>query len=741
MLSAEPVDVLWRLYDNALPTAKARIVAFEPVSDRRFRLTAINEDPGYYQLATSDLTAPFPSVVFRVPSVVAVQFAAVRRRQGDTYAVHIEATLTVAGEWRGGVVRAGADASSLRTVAHLLAGDTVAKWEVPSDVTGQVVEIVPGTERSPNGPVWRGRWGFETSVVPPALTGVTVTELPNGTRKYDWTPPDIPDFAGVVIRHSADESDAWAGMTPLHDGLLTFAPYETKSPAPGTWTFAFRAASTAGALSEAVRISATLGETDVLPPSVYDDITQRADDAIANNPAFDALDQAVADAEAEAARAVAAALGAAGSATTATQAVSDAEDEAERAAAEALAAAGSATAADGSATAAAGSATTASQRATAAAGSATAAASRATAAAASATAARRSATAASSSATSASASASTAGEKAEAARVEATSASTSASDAGTYASDASEAETNADGSATAAAASARAAAASATAAGGSATAASSSASTASSKATEAGASASAASLFATAASTDAGRAATSVTQASASEDNAGDSATAAALSATAAAGSADDAEAAVAGISATVSTAVGADLTTRFASVVGLRAKAGGASADLELVALSDPSGEASALKIRADQVLVGDQFSIESDSGKLTLDSINANVVKTGTLTADRITADVQNYTRFFSGTRGPFTDRQTFAHGENPNQWDDLLMAVVVNNYWGGAAMFRISDIRTARTGLIGGQAAGADFSIQVTASQVVIDPIATGSVTVKSLAFTRG
>ena len=259
---AEPVDVIWRLYDSALPPAKARIVAFEPISDRRFRLTAINEDAAYHALATSDLSAPFPSVVVRIPSVIAVQFSAVRARAGDTYATEVQAALTVAGEWRGAVVRAGAAASRLATVAHLVGGDTVARWTVPSDVSGQVVEIVPGTERQPTGPVWRGRWDRET-LLPPNPTGFAVTEIQGNVRQLACVPPGIPDLAGVRIRFSDDAEDEWAAMSPLADGPIRAFPYWVFVPeAAGTYSFEARTEDTGGELSSGVRISVELDELD-----------------------------------------------------------------------------------------------------------------------------------------------------------------------------------------------------------------------------------------------------------------------------------------------------------------------------------------------------------------------------------------------------------------------------------------------------------------------------------------------
>ena len=257
-LGTEPVDVLWRFYDNALPVQKARIVAFEPISDRRFRLTAIDEVAAYYALATSDLTAPFPGISDRIPRVVAVQFSERRIRAGNGYATQLQAALTVDGDWRGGIVRAGVNFNELEIVDRLVGGDTVASWIVPA-YTGQAVEIIPGTEDQPTGPIWRGSWMLRT-VPPPPPTGFAVTEKAGNIREFVCTPPDIPDLAGVRIRFSNEDGAAWADMASLADGPITAFPYLAMKPGGGTWTFEARTQATGGDQSTGVRIQASLGD-------------------------------------------------------------------------------------------------------------------------------------------------------------------------------------------------------------------------------------------------------------------------------------------------------------------------------------------------------------------------------------------------------------------------------------------------------------------------------------------------
>ena len=257
-LGTEPVDVLWRHYDSALPPTKARIVAFEPVSDRRFRLTAIDEVAAYYALATSDLTAPFPGISDRIPRVVSVLFSDRRISTGNGYAIELQAALAVAGDWKGAVVRAGRNFSELETVDRLAGGDTIAKWIVP-ERTGQAVEIIPGTEDQPTGPVWRGSWMLRT-VLPPPPTDLDVTQKAGNIREFTCVPPDIPDLAGIRIRFSNEEAQDWGDMASLADGPIAAFPYLAMKPGGGTWWFEARTQATGGDLSTGVRIQRTLDD-------------------------------------------------------------------------------------------------------------------------------------------------------------------------------------------------------------------------------------------------------------------------------------------------------------------------------------------------------------------------------------------------------------------------------------------------------------------------------------------------
>ncbi|MDE0407475.1 MAG: host specificity factor TipJ family phage tail protein [Alphaproteobacteria bacterium] len=259
---ASPLDTLWRLYDAALPPVRARIIAVEPATDRRVRFTAIDEVQAYYDAATADLSAPLPVLTGRAPRILDITVAESLVRVGSGFAVEIEVALTVAGDWRGGIVRAAIDDEAPRVRARLVDGETTARWLAPPAGT-LTVTATPGTEAAPSGPPFTVAYEIRGFLTPPAVpTNFLIDVLGDGTRRLRWTPPLDADLAGVVIRYGAQGGVplTWEQLTPLHRGHLTAAPLETVEPPAGVWVFAARAIDTGGRLSEDdVRIVAELG--------------------------------------------------------------------------------------------------------------------------------------------------------------------------------------------------------------------------------------------------------------------------------------------------------------------------------------------------------------------------------------------------------------------------------------------------------------------------------------------------
>ena len=254
-----PADWVWRLYSATTPPLRVRITRVEPVSETEFRVEAIDEVAAYHAALTADLDVDLPVPRAALPRVVAIALGERLIRVGRGYAVEIAAALTVAGDWRGGVVRASQDGGPEITVAILGPGETEARWTVqPSGAIA--VTAIPGSEAAPAGRPLTAAYtvaGLARAPAPPA--GFYIDLLGDDQRRWRWADsPDI-DVVGYRIRYAPAADDAvWDEARPLHAGLITSSPYTSLAPPAGAWRIGLRAEDALGTLSDAVWIEAEL---------------------------------------------------------------------------------------------------------------------------------------------------------------------------------------------------------------------------------------------------------------------------------------------------------------------------------------------------------------------------------------------------------------------------------------------------------------------------------------------------
>src|SRR5690606_25047617 len=117
----------------------------------------------------------------------------------------------------------------------------------------------------------------------------TITELDGGLRAYAWSYDSSTiqpaDIAGCEIRyvtgHVADDTPDIGEMDPLGGGLFADT-FESALPVAGDWTFAYRARTTAGVVSDVAYLEVTLAENlgEVLAGSDAAEALARADKAL-----------------------------------------------------------------------------------------------------------------------------------------------------------------------------------------------------------------------------------------------------------------------------------------------------------------------------------------------------------------------------------------------------------------------------------------------------------------------------
>ena len=243
-----PADCHFRWYGTAGAPRKVKVVAIEPLSATRVRISAIDEIPEYYDSSNIAANEPLPTLYYRVPQVVsgAVSNAPVQIGRGSMQQITL--ALTVTGDWRGGVVYAGKD-----VVATMVDGASRTQWLAEHTTDSVTITVVPGSEAAPLGAAWSTEYTMINVVAPDPVADFAVTVLTDGTRRFSWTPSDFPGVVGYQIRYHVTNNN-WDNMLPLHDGVLTATNWESFEPDVGNYVFAIVAVTSDGVLSEAAYI-------------------------------------------------------------------------------------------------------------------------------------------------------------------------------------------------------------------------------------------------------------------------------------------------------------------------------------------------------------------------------------------------------------------------------------------------------------------------------------------------------
>ena len=212
-LAAAPVekgvvagDVLWRHYGAADPPRKLKIIEIEPRAMDRYRFTAIDEAAEYYAAAALPLTDPLPASRHKGPAVLGCALSEKQIKVADGWANEITAALTVAGDWRGGVIRArrtpaesGAVAEPWRVVAVLDESQTSASW-IDQPFGSLEIVVVPGSLVAPTGPAHPcGPYAIAGDEDPPDdPAGLAASGIAGGYMAV-WTLPTDPDYSITEI--------------------------------------------------------------------------------------------------------------------------------------------------------------------------------------------------------------------------------------------------------------------------------------------------------------------------------------------------------------------------------------------------------------------------------------------------------------------------------------------------------------------------------------------------------------
>ena len=222
-------DVLWRHYGEANAPRKLKVIEIEPRAMDRYRFTAIDEVAEYYEAAALPLTDPLPELKHQGPRVIWCALSEKQIKVANGWANEITATLTVAGDWRGGVLRArrtppasedeGAPApvaEPWRVVAVLDGSQTSASW-IDQPCGSLEVVVVPGSLVAPTGPAHAcGLYTLKGDQdAPEAPTDMDLVALPvPGGWMARWPLPEEPDYSITEISDAPPEITDGDRATP-----------------------------------------------------------------------------------------------------------------------------------------------------------------------------------------------------------------------------------------------------------------------------------------------------------------------------------------------------------------------------------------------------------------------------------------------------------------------------------------------------------------------------------------------
>ena len=253
-------DVLWRHYGAANPPRKLKIIEIEPRAMDRYRFTAIDEVAEYYAAAALALTDPLPASRHKGPAVLGCALSEKQIKVADGWANEITAVLTVAGDWRGGVLRArrtpaepGAVAEPWRVVAALDESQTNASW-IDQPFGSLELVVVPGSLAAPTGPAHAcGPYQLRGDAeAPEAPTGLVVLGVRGGWTAL-WTLPEESDYSLTELRDAPQTTTVGGSATArgtvkgslftrlgvaAAENLRVFARHLDASGNASAWTYA-----------------------------------------------------------------------------------------------------------------------------------------------------------------------------------------------------------------------------------------------------------------------------------------------------------------------------------------------------------------------------------------------------------------------------------------------------------------------------------------------------------------------
>lgn len=236
-------DTVW-IYDfKAVPGQRLMVTSIEPNSTgARLSLVPISDE--FWDFVETGEYTPPPnnSLLQPAPEVASVVPSEQLARQGNTFYTELALSFEATGAFERAELwgaRGPGDVAPPLSLLDTTQSQTLRwqgglddRWHLEIRLYGQVRAGVPYA-------LIIDVLGLR--VPPPDVTNLTV----NGDV-ISWTPVDVPDLAGYLIRFQYGDNAWWQTAVPMHTGPITESPYEPPNRPQGDVTVLIKAVDTTG---------------------------------------------------------------------------------------------------------------------------------------------------------------------------------------------------------------------------------------------------------------------------------------------------------------------------------------------------------------------------------------------------------------------------------------------------------------------------------------------------------------
>jgi hypothetical protein len=239
-------DTVW-IYDfKAVPGQLLRVLSVEP-SANGARLSLVPESEEFWDFVETGEYQPPPnnSLLRDAPEVVGLLVSEQLARQGNTYytelSVNFEATGPFVRAELWGAVGAGEASPPQRLLAQ--GQSQTLSWQGGLDERWHLeLRLYSDTRASVPFRLYFDVQGLRAP--PPDVTDLLVTG-----NVVSWTPVEVPDLAGYLIRFQYGDNAWWDTAVELQSGVITESPYTLTRRPQGDVTILVKAIDTTGNLS------------------------------------------------------------------------------------------------------------------------------------------------------------------------------------------------------------------------------------------------------------------------------------------------------------------------------------------------------------------------------------------------------------------------------------------------------------------------------------------------------------